>query len=215
MTTKKKPQPERGAMTSGSRGEATRAKLVEAAYRLFLRRGFHGASMRQIADEAGLAVGGIYNHFASKEEIFAAVLDAYHPYHVMVPALEETQGETVEVFIRDAAGRIRAAIAGRETKLLPLVFTELVEFQGRHLQQVAKRVLPSLMSFMQRLAGRRGNLRPLPLPVILRAFISLMVGYVLTEVALKGSPLLKQNQFDWFGGLVDIYLHGVIAEETP
>ncbi|MBF8283944.1 MAG: hypothetical protein HW378_2859, partial [Anaerolineales bacterium] len=83
MPTRRKPVPTKAAPTS--RGEVTRTKLLEVAHGLFLENGFHGTSMRDIADAAGIAVGGIYNHFSDKEAIFAAVLDAYHPYHVILP----------------------------------------------------------------------------------------------------------------------------------
>src|SRR5512140_3258307 len=82
------------------RGGQTRAGLVSAAYELFLEHGFHGTSMRQIAQRAGLALGGIYNHFTSKEEVFVAVLMAYHPYHEMIPAIAQARGATAEEFFR-------------------------------------------------------------------------------------------------------------------
>lgn len=195
-----------------ARGEATRTKLIETAHTLFLKHGFHGTSLRQIADKAGLALGGIYNHFANKEAIFAAVLDAYHPYHVIMPALENTQGDDAETLIRDAAGKIRLGIeqANAVTKLLPLVFMELVEFQGRHLNAIAERLFPSILQFMQRFIEKRGQVRELPAPVILRAFAALIIGYVLTELIVKNSTVLKQGHYNWFDGLVDIFLHGII-----
>src|SRR5262245_23683430 len=102
---------------ASQRGEETRGRLLDAAYDEFRRNGFHGTSMRQIAQAAGLAVGGIYNHFHSKEEIFAAVLDARHPYHVIVPALAATQGETLEGFLFDAARRVQTAMQGIEDQM--------------------------------------------------------------------------------------------------
>ncbi len=199
-----------------ARGEATRAKLIEAAHSLFLKHGFHGTSMRQIADKAGLALGGIYNHFANKEEIFAAVLDAYHPYHIIMPALENTQGDSAEALIRDAAGKIRLGIeqANAETKLLPIMFMELVEFQGRHLNAIAERVFPTILRFIQRFIEKREQVRDLPAPVMLRAFAAVIIGYVLTELMLKNTTIFKQGQFNWFDGMVDIYLHGIIKGEA-
>jgi hypothetical protein len=41
-----------------TKGERTRAVLLNAAKRLFVSKGYHGTSMREIADEAGLALGG-------------------------------------------------------------------------------------------------------------------------------------------------------------
>ncbi len=194
-----------------SKGEITRSRVLEAAHALFLTRGFHGTSMREIATRAGVAVGGIYNHYPSKEALFGAVLDAHHPYHAILPALESADGETVEDFVQDAAQRIREAIAGAETSLLPLVFTELVEFQGRHLQQMADRTVPSLMAFGSRLTQRRGHLRALPLPVMLRTFAGLFISYLLTEMIARGVPALGRGDHDWFGGMIEIYLHGILS----
>lgn len=201
------------------KGEATRTRLLEAAYTLFLQQGFHGTSMRAIADKAGMAVGGIYNHFATKEDIFAAVLDSYHPYHTLLPALEETQGETVEEFVRDAARRVQIGIEGAETRILPFMFMEMIEFQGRHAHDLVKKMLPEFYTFVQRFADRKGRLRAVPLPVLLRTLMSLMLGYLLTELILrgvKGLPQFEASAFNWFDGMVDIYLHGILAdEETP
>ncbi len=200
-----------------SKGEQTRAKLLEAAHGLFLRQGFHGTRMRQIADKAGLAVGGIYNHFQDKEEIFAAVLDAYHPYHTLLPALEASQGETIDDFVRDVFRRVQTEIAGAETRLLPLVFMDLVEFQGRHLRQLAQRIAPQALAFFQRFAEQRGPLRAtIPPVVMLRTLISLFLGYLLTALALRDAPILRseQGEIDWFGHMAEIYLHGIVADQA-
>ncbi|HEY3759570.1 MAG TPA: TetR/AcrR family transcriptional regulator [Solirubrobacteraceae bacterium] len=61
-----KPQP--GDVTS-------RDQLLAAAARVFARAGYHGASMSEIAAEAGFSKGALYWSFASKEELFFALLD--------------------------------------------------------------------------------------------------------------------------------------------
>lgn len=199
-----------------SRGEATRARLLEAAYRLFLKQGFHGTSMREIAEAAGLAVGGIYNHFANKEEIFAAVLDAHHPYHTVLPALQETEGETIEAFVRDAAYRFKAGMDTAGRRLMPLAFMELVEFQGRHLRNLTRDLLPAMMNFVQRWRTRRGRLRDLPPAVLIRTLVGLLVGYLITDMILRGlkhAPELEGlDDYPWFDAMLDIYLHGILAE---
>jgi AcrR family transcriptional regulator len=54
--------------------------------RVFLRRGFHGASLDEIADEAGYTTGAVYSNFKGKDDLFLAVLDAEAqrqlPHHV-------------------------------------------------------------------------------------------------------------------------------------
>jgi AcrR family transcriptional regulator len=55
--------------------EATRARILEVAKALFRDRGFDAATIRDIAQEANLAVGTLFNYFVSKEEV-AVVLAA-------------------------------------------------------------------------------------------------------------------------------------------
>jgi AcrR family transcriptional regulator len=53
----------------------TRRRLLEAAAVVFARRSFHGASLEEVADEAGYTKGAVYSNFGSKDELFLAVLE--------------------------------------------------------------------------------------------------------------------------------------------
>lgn len=55
----------------------TRERIVDAAWRLFLERGFDGTTISQIEEESSLASGSgsFYRHFKSKSDVFRAVID--------------------------------------------------------------------------------------------------------------------------------------------
>jgi AcrR family transcriptional regulator len=59
------------------RKEETRAELIAAAASVFAQRGFHGASVEEIAREAGYSTGAIYWHFSDKDDLFLAVFESY------------------------------------------------------------------------------------------------------------------------------------------
>ncbi|GLK85243.1 TetR/AcrR family transcriptional regulator [Ancylobacter defluvii] len=62
----------------GRDGTRTRARIEEAALRLFAARGVAGTSVREIAEAVGVSEGALYRHFASKEELARALfLDRY------------------------------------------------------------------------------------------------------------------------------------------
>jgi AcrR family transcriptional regulator len=66
----------RRAASKPQPGDATsREQLLAAASRVFARSGYHSASMSEIAAEAGFSKGALYWSFASKEELFFALLD--------------------------------------------------------------------------------------------------------------------------------------------
>lgn len=62
---------------SESHKQKSRAKIVEAARILFNRHGFQDVSIDAIMKEAGFTRGGFYNHFASKEELFAEAVSCF------------------------------------------------------------------------------------------------------------------------------------------
>ena len=66
---------ETGRSRHMTKGEQTRQKIVEAAAPIFNQRGFDGSSMAELMEATGLQKGGIYRHFASKEELAAEAFD--------------------------------------------------------------------------------------------------------------------------------------------
>ncbi len=125
------------------KGELTQARILDAAYALFMEQGYHGTSMRQIAERAGLTMGGVYNHFAGKDEIWVAVLFERHPYRVIVPALLSAEGNSAAVYIRNAAQQMIGELS-RHRDLLHIMFIELIEFNGVHIPMLYERVLPEV-----------------------------------------------------------------------
>ena len=57
--------------------EKTRARIVECARILFNRLGFDGVTIDMVMEQASLTRGGFYNHFKSKEELFAAAVSSF------------------------------------------------------------------------------------------------------------------------------------------
>src|SRR3712207_4431972 len=60
-------------LTRQERQAQTREQLVDAATRVFARRGYAAASIEEIADEAGFTHGAVYSNFGGKEDLFLAV----------------------------------------------------------------------------------------------------------------------------------------------
>jgi AcrR family transcriptional regulator len=63
-------------LTRREQQERTRCRLLEAAGRVFARRGLANASVDEVAADAGFTKGAVYANFGSKEELFLAMLDA-------------------------------------------------------------------------------------------------------------------------------------------
>lgn len=117
--------------------DAHRRRILSAASLLFGRQGFHGTSTREIATEAGVSLGNIYNHFKTKEELFTALLEEYEreyfrPDQPLPRALASgTFPENVEELGRASRETVR-----RFAPYMRLIYVDVVEFDAHHVSRV-------------------------------------------------------------------------------
>lgn len=167
--------------------------------------------MRQIAREAGVSVGSIYNHFSSKESIFEQVFYEYHPSREVLPLILQSTAPNAETFVREAAITMLETLRNRPD-FLKLVFIEIVELNGAHNVAYWHKILPDLQQLVQRFNHHSTTLRNIPIPVIVRSFIGLFFSYYLTELFIANDvnvKALNQNAVEHF---IEIYLHGILAD---
>jgi AcrR family transcriptional regulator len=110
-----------GSRTQAERRAATRALLLDAAGGVFAKRGYHGATLDEIARSAQLSKGAVYHHFESKEELFLALLER---------SLEDRLQDIAHATGPDAAGEELLANVERDSRWAPLLF-EFVALAGR------------------------------------------------------------------------------------
>ncbi len=82
----------RGKFDRSARKAQTRACLLEAAARVYARSGFAGATLEEVASDAGFTKGAVYAHFGSKENLLLALVEEHLAGQVV---------EQLELFDRD------------------------------------------------------------------------------------------------------------------
>jgi len=79
-------------LTPERRRQQTREHLLAAAAKVFAERGFHGASLDEVAAVAGFTKGAVYSNFKNKEDLFLALFKANYEQEMQV--LRETLAGT-------------------------------------------------------------------------------------------------------------------------
>ena len=197
---------------TSSKGELTRQTIEEAAYALFLEQGFSATSMRQIADNAGVALGSIYNHFAGKEEIFQELIISRHPYLKIMPLILNAPGETAEAFVRNSACAVQAEL-GSHPDFIKLMFIEVVEFNGEHFPGLYDTIFPQIRPLLQRFTSPGSGVRDIKLPHLLRAFIGSIMAYYLTDSLMSSDRLPSELREMSLEEFMEVFLHGILAKE--
>ncbi|MCZ8514682.1 TetR/AcrR family transcriptional regulator [Paenibacillus filicis] len=65
--------------TDAAKDKDVKLKILDAAKKLFARQGFEGTTVRQICDEAGVALALVSYHFGGKENVFYALFETFQP----------------------------------------------------------------------------------------------------------------------------------------
>jgi len=113
-------------LTRDDKREANRSRILVAAGTVFGRRGYHGATIEEIADEAGLSNGAVYYNFESKEDLFLGLLERWRAE--LLREVETTlgrldRGDAGPAALRDAVRSIVDTVKpSRDWRLLLLEF---------------------------------------------------------------------------------------------
>jgi AcrR family transcriptional regulator len=161
----------------------------------------------------GLALGGIYNHFTSKDEIFEAIIIDKHPYKKILPIVLETDTNNLEEFLTNTMHVVIREL-GSEPYYMKLLLIEMVEFNGKHGASLLKLIAPEVFPVFERLVKSRKDLRITNPAMLMRFFFGNILSYFLTGMLISGSMLEKlmpKNPADTY---VDVILHGILKSET-
>jgi AcrR family transcriptional regulator len=179
------------------RTEQNRSLVLAAARRVFLARGYHGATLEQIADEAGFSKGVVYSQFDGKADLFLTLLRA---------RIEERAADNARVASGLPSGGVAALLehlAGVD-RSEPQWMLLLIEFRvhaarnpeiNRRYAEAHERTIDGLTSV---LAGMQDRGEELPLPPRQLAEIMLTIGFgaALEQAAnpdALGGPSLAQR----------------------
>ena len=179
------------------RREQTRADLLAAARRAFLRDGFHAASLDAIAEDAGYTKGAFYSNFASKDDALVAVFEEH--FRDRADAYERL------IFTTDSVEDAYRAVARywhdaneREPEWSRLVI-EFMAHASRHehlreaVKEVRRRGLDRIVELVEQLAERHGVEYTVPITELVRGSGALNRGLAVEQLL---DPELSVEAFE-------------------
>lgn len=114
--------------------DARQAAILEAARDLFSRQGYHKTTMPEIAKAAGVSVGLIYYHFASKADILVAIVETFHAFGLA--ALEGPPDITEPRARLDAAVRELFVAFDHFSKVFVILYKDLSALSHTERQRI-------------------------------------------------------------------------------
>jgi len=154
-------------------------QILGASLRIFSRRGFDGATIPDIAREAGVAVGTIYNYYPSKRDLFVAAIVKYiiEPFTAAIRQTPMAGDASFISAIMENRLNVGLENVGHFLPLLSEIQRD-PELRRRYAQQV----LQPIMAMMEKYYASRieeGVFRDVNLPIIIRAIGGMVIGFML------------------------------------
>jgi AcrR family transcriptional regulator len=192
-------------------------EILDAALRVFARRGLHKTSLEAIAKAAGVSKGTIYLYFKNKEELFVAAAQRVVPrpeeiHRVMhtAPTGNTDLSRLLHQIARTAYRRFRTpaylaffSMMAAETLRHPewgeLYFRRVVLELNRRLADVFARAMQT------------GECRTVDPMLVARAFIGMFLMMALSQEHLGGKKYTPLSERTAIASLTDIFLHGLVA----
>ena len=129
-------RPSRRRVTHEARSERSRAHILGAALKLFSSRGYHGTSMRDIANAARVSTGNVYHQFPDKESILRILLEQYWEA-LAQPDLPFNKALAEGAFPNDLEKLARSLreMVVQYRPYISLIYVDVVEFDGSHIRR--------------------------------------------------------------------------------
>jgi AcrR family transcriptional regulator len=175
-------------LSRAAQTEQNHERVLEAARRVFLARGFHVATLDQIANEAGFSKGVIYSHFASKADMFLALLERRIAERTAVNATIAEGFDGLDDFEELLASLVEASKIDPAWQLLVIEFRVTAARDrelNRRYAELHRRTLAGIAGLLERLFERAG-VTPVDDPLELaRHVIAFENGSVLEDAAAR------------------------------
>ena len=195
-------------LTRERRRQQTRDVLIQAATEVFARRGYEGASLEEIADTAGFTRGAIYKHFAGKEELFFAVIEASNQRVIEAfRAIAPASADSKEWDVARLADLWRASVTDYEDLLALGMEHQLYVLRNPSARRRAvahrRKNRELVTAFIEEVADRSGT--PLRLPATTLAAVILAAADGLTYAA-------RVDGEDLFAPFLELLNAGMVAD---
>ena len=207
--TKTGPKPKKLSSKTPKLSSQREQEILDAAVRVFSRKGFNGATTKEIASEAGVAEGTIFRYFKTKKDILLSLVGPYLAQS-LTDAIEEVSGATDEVILT-AIIKNRLDIIKKNSNLIMLLFTE-AQFHPELREKFTEKVVLKVAVVLEQLITTRikqGAYKEVDPQIATRIFVGMMGIFVLWKTYLSGDKYISFDENTVMKNVVDIFLNGI------
>lgn len=194
-----------------------RKQILDAAQKVFAKKGFHGASIKDLAKAAGISPGLLYWYFKDKAGLFTSLLSERIAEGFGSLAEEVPFDLPPEEFLpRFGSFYLSLLEEPMSTALFKIVIANTQSFPAA-VREVQARMIDRILSTMQAYFQHQidaGRMRPCDTEMATRVFMSSLVAYMLLKHVLGNEQTRALPRDTLVDGVADIVLRGILPADT-
>jgi AcrR family transcriptional regulator len=168
-------------------------QIFEAALKVFSQKGFDQATIPDIAQEAEVAVGTIYNYYQSKHDLLLSIIKDYIVTESLTGLLEQSPKSDAATFLSSLINE-RLIIGLDNTDVMQLLMSEIrrdPELRRQYTEQVVR---PTFKLLEEHLESRiaKDTFNPSNIHIVVRALIGMIIGLTIISSIEGEKGLLRR-----------------------
>ena len=192
-------------------------KIESAALQVFVKQGFHGTSIRDIANASGVSIGNIYNYYSTKEDLYRAIAEHYETrmQGLRAKAIEGMDDLFDPNELLKFAERLRE-IVHRETDYWRLMYIDVTEFGNQHFAHIYRNLANDLKSKLgdKLRKPKRGSWAGVDPALVFTSIYLQFFTYFLVETLFGGKQHLGVPDDQAVKQMITIYSRGLGLQTT-
>lgn len=193
---------------------ARREQIITAAATVFADKGFHRATIKDIARQAGVADGTIYNYFENKTALMLGILERLNDSESRQEDFDQSLGGNFDTFVREYVGQRFATFDDETMRLMQTVISEVLidaDLRERYWTEIIAPTYALIEPYVEawKLSG---DIRPMDSALMLRMFSATLLGLVVLR--MLGDETLENRWSELPTFVTDVMLNGLQGDRS-
>ena len=187
----------------------TKKKIIEAALKLFSKKGYLGATTKEIAREAKVAEVTLFRYFPSKEALFEEVINTYSFFPKLKAILSEIQDKNYIEALKIIAQNFLNLLESKKD-LIKIMHSEMQRYPDQ-IKKIYENVIDSTVNLLSdyfKSLQKKGILRDFNTEIVARAFLGMFFSYFYVREIKECVSVQKSNIEEIIDVYVSIFANG-------
>jgi TetR/AcrR family fatty acid metabolism transcriptional regulator len=192
---------------------ARRNQILDAATKVFAEKGFHPTTIKDIAREAGIADGTIYNYFENKTALMLGILDRLNESDRRAEDFSQFTAGDSRSFMKAYLRHRLQVLKGDNFEIFRVIFSEIMvnkELRELYYQKIVEPTFAMAEKYFQRWAEQY-IAKPINISLTMRAISGMVLGIVLEYI--MGDKTLEEKWDELPDFLTDLILDLAVSSD--